>query len=327
MSKELKVGAFVLSSAIIVLGTLAYVTNFQLRGKRIPFRTYVQYAGGVEPGSPVRFGGMKVGAITSIRPWRVDPTKIEILLEVRDEIPVNLDSTAMLTSISPLSDKYLEISTGTNKARRLTPGAVIPSAAPPVSLDDLAKEMSAIIPSIQSSFEGVRKDIDQLTGDAQGALANVQSMAGPQNQRNLTLLLANARELLDKESPRIERVLENLQLASSQASDALKEVHAAAGRTNDTIVNASRTIDEMREPFKADLTELHNGLADARRLMADLNTIVAANRYNIGDTLDNFRAASENLRDLTAAVKQRPWMLIRGKPAPDRAVPVVSAGR
>ena len=92
------------------------------------------------------------------------------------------------------------------------------------------------------------------------------------------------------------------------------------------MTNANRSIDEIRDPVKADLAELQRTMTDARGLIADLNTIVSFNRSNINDTLDNFRAASENLRELTASVKQRPWMLIRGKPAPDRAVPVVTAG-
>jgi hypothetical protein len=66
-------------------------------------------------------------------------------------------------------------------------------------------------------------------------------------------------------------------------------------------------------------------MTEARRLIADVSTVVSANRYNINEALENFRAASENLRELTASVKQRPWMLIRGKPTPDRAVPVASA--
>ena len=327
MSRELKVGAFVLSSALIFLGTFLYVANVQLRGVRIPYKTYLKYAGGVDPGSSVRFGGMKAGAITAVRSWREDPTKVEVLLEVREGVPVNADCTAMLTSLSPLGEKYLEITTGTNKARRLTPGATIPSAAEPVSLDDLAKQMSAIIPTVKSTFQDVQKDIDQLTGDARVVLANVQSMTGSQNQRNITLLLTNARELLDKESPRIDRVLRNLDRVSSQAGDALNEVHTAARAAKDTIANANRTIDEIRDPVKTDLADLQRTMAEARRLIADLNTVVLPNRYNIDVTLQNFRAASENLRELTASVKQRPWMLIRGKRAPDRAVPAVTAKR
>jgi phospholipid/cholesterol/gamma-HCH transport system substrate-binding protein len=328
MSKELKVGAFVLVSLLIFLSTLVYVD--QLSGVHIPYKTYFRYVGGVDPGSTVRFGGMKVGSITAIHQWGEDPTKIEVLLEVRGGVPVNADSIAMLTSLSPLGDKYLEISTGSNKARRIPSGATIPSQEP-VSLDDLARQASALIPTVQATLQGVQKDVDQLVSNAQVVLANVQSMTGPQNQRNFTLLLANARELLDKESPQIDRVLQNLDRASSQASGAidqasraLNQLQMAARTANDTFATANRTIGEIRDPIRTDLAELQRTITEARHLISDLNTVVSANRNNIDDTLENFRAASANLRELTAEVKQRPWMLIRGKPAPDRAVPVVS---
>ena len=321
MSRELKVGAFVLVSAAIFMATFVYVASVQIRGARVPYKTYFKYAGGVDPGSLVRFGGMKAGVITAVYPSREDPTKIEVLVEINQSVPVNADSVAMLTSLSPLGDKYLEITTGTNAARRLPGGATIPSREP-VSLDDLAKLASAIIPTVQSTLQDVQKDIDQLTGEAGVVLANFQSMTGPQNQRNLTSLLADARELLDKESPRIDQVLQNVERASSQAGDAFDALHTAARTANDTVANANRTIDEVRDPIKADLAELQRTMTDARTLIADLNTIVRSNRSNINDTLENFRAASENLRDLTSSVKQRPWTLIRGKPAPDRAVPV-----
>src|SRR5215469_18657527 len=215
MSKELKVGLFVLVSLLIFLGTLVYVD--QLSGDRVLYKAYFRYAGGIDPGSQVRFGGMKVGSITAIREWHQDPTKIEVLMEVKRGTPVNADSVAMLTSLSPLGDKYLEITTGSNKAPRLPPGATIRSTEP-VSLDDLARQASALIPVVQSTLQDVGKDINQLTSNAQTVLANVQSMTGPQNQRNFTLLLANARELLDKESPKIDQVLQNLERASAQAS-------------------------------------------------------------------------------------------------------------
>ena len=331
MSKELKVGVLVLSSLAIFLATFAYVD--QLTGTRVSYKTYFKYAGGIDPGSPVRFGGMKVGAITAIHPSREDPTKIEVLLEVKQNISVNADSIATLTSLSPLGDKYLEISTGSNSAPRLHPGATILSTEP-TSLEDLAKQAAALIPTVQSTLQDVQKDIDQLTGNAQTVLTNLQSMTSRDNQRNFASLLTNARELLDKESPQIDRVLANLEHASAQASvalnqasDALNEVQTAARTANNTFSSAGRTIDDIRSPIKTDLAEMQQTMTEARRLIADLKTVVSANRSGIDDTIENFRAASENLRELTASVKQRPWALLRGKPAPDRAVPAIAAKR
>jgi phospholipid/cholesterol/gamma-HCH transport system substrate-binding protein len=329
MSKELKVGAFVLASLLTFLGTLVYVDR--LTGVRIPHRTYFTFAGGIDPGSQVRFGGMKVGSVTAVRQARQDPTKIEVLFEIKGGVPVNADSVAMLTSLSPLGDKYLEISTGSNKARRLGPGEVIPSVEP-VSLDDLARQASELIPTIQSTFQDVHKDIDHLTGNANNVLGNLQAMTSPQNQRNFSLLLANARDLLDKESSRIDTVLRNFERASAQASGTLdqanrtlSDIQTAARTANDTFVTANRTIGDIRDPIKIDLTELQRTMTEARRLIGDLNTVVSANRNNIDDTLENFRVASENLREVTNSIRQRPSILLRGKAAPDRAVPVVAA--
>lgn len=326
MSKELKVGAFVITSLLVFLGVFVYVANIQVRGVRVPYKVYFKYAAGLEPGSVVRFGGMKAGVVTAIRPWREDPTKIEVLLELKQGVPVNADSTAMLTSLSPLGDKYLEITTGTHNAPRLPGGATIPSAET-ISWDDVAKRASAIIPSVQSTLQDVQKDIDQITADARVVLANLQSVTGPQNQRNIVSLLANARLLLDRESPRIESVLLNLDRASAQASGAINEVSAAASTANDSFANANRVVDDIRDPVKSNLAELQRAITEARQMIADLNTVISANRDNIDEALENFHAVSENLRELTASVRQRPWTLLRGKPAPDRAVPVVASGR
>jgi ABC-type transporter Mla subunit MlaD len=235
--------------------------------------------------------------------------------------------------LSPLGDKHLEITTGSNKAKRLPPGSTIPSVEP-VSLDDLARQASELIPTIQSTFQDVQKNVDQLTGNANNVLGNLRGMTSPQNQRNLTLLLANARDLLDKESSRIDTVLKNFEHASAQASSTLdqadrmlNEMQTAARTANDTFASANRTIGDIRDPLKTDLTDLQRTMAEARRLIEDLNTVVSSNRSNIDDTFENFRAASENLRELTASVRQRPSILIRGRAAPDRAVPVASGRR
>jgi phospholipid/cholesterol/gamma-HCH transport system substrate-binding protein len=324
MSNELKVGAFVLAALLIFLVTFIYVD--QLGGVHVPYKTYFNYVGGVDPGSPVRFGGVKVGAITSIRPWRDDPTKIEVVLEVRGGVPVNADSIAMLTSISPLGDKYMEITTGSNQARRLTAGATIKSTEP-VSLDDLAKQASTLIPAVRSALDNVQKNIDQLAGNARVVLTGIQAMTGPENQRNLRLMLSSTRSLIDHASPRIDTVLQNLDRASSQAGGVLTQVQSAAKSMNETFNNANRTVDEIRDPMKMDLAEMQQTVADARRLLENLNSIVSSNTSTIEDTLDNFRATSENLRGLTTSLRQRPWTLIRNKPTPDRPVPVVSGGR
>ena len=84
MTTEAKVGAFVLACASVLTFTIIHLVNAQLSGHTSPYRTYLRYAGGIEPGAQVLFGGISVGKITSVRPWTADPTKIEILLDVKE---------------------------------------------------------------------------------------------------------------------------------------------------------------------------------------------------------------------------------------------------
>ena len=83
MSTEAKVGLFVIISAVLFIGTVYYVGNEQWGRHVIPYRTYLRYAGGVEPGSTVLFGGITAGRVAAVRAWNEDPTKIELLLEIR----------------------------------------------------------------------------------------------------------------------------------------------------------------------------------------------------------------------------------------------------
>src|SRR5579864_1505435 len=73
-------------------------------------------------GRQVLFGGINAGKITAVRPWSSDPTKIEILLDVKENTPLNEKSVAKLGLVSVMSGAALSISTGSNDAKRLPPG-------------------------------------------------------------------------------------------------------------------------------------------------------------------------------------------------------------
>ena len=73
MKTEAKVGAFVMVCAAILLATIYHVSSAQIRGARVSYRTYLRYAGGLEPGADVLFGGIKVGTVTAVRPDAAGP--------------------------------------------------------------------------------------------------------------------------------------------------------------------------------------------------------------------------------------------------------------
>src|SRR4029077_3538854 len=127
MSKEAKVGVFVLSSFAVLTFAVIYLLHAQFGGSTVPYRTYLHYAGGLQPGASVLYGGINAGSVTAVRPWAADPTQIEILLEVKPGTPVNEKSIAKLGLVSIMNSAALSITTGSNDAKRLPPGVPLNS--------------------------------------------------------------------------------------------------------------------------------------------------------------------------------------------------------
>ena len=306
MTTEAKVGAFVLGCFSVLAFTLIYLINAQLGVHTVPYRTYLRYAGGLEPGTAVLFGGIDVGKVTAVRPGASDPTRIEILLEVKDHTPLNEKSVAKLGLVSVMSGAALSITTGSNDAKRLVPGSTIPSQEA-ASLDEITGKMAVVADNANELITQVREELGGISGDAHALLANLNSVTGQSNQRKIRDLLDNADAMLATERPKIDRLTDQLNALSQHADE--------------TIQNVNGTVSEVREPVRKDVVELQNTLLEARHLLADMQVLVRANDYKINDTIENLRTATENLDDLTESVKQRPWSLVRIKQPEDRKVP------
>jgi phospholipid/cholesterol/gamma-HCH transport system substrate-binding protein len=305
VTTEAKVGAFVLGCFSVLAFTVIYLINAQLGGHLVAYRTYLRYAGGLEPGASVLFGGIDVGKVKALRPAASDPTKIEILLDVKANTPMNEKSVAKLGLVSVMSGAALSITTGSNDARRLPPGSTIPSQEA-LSLDEITGKVAVVADNANGLITEVRGELQGISGDARTLLANLNSVTGQPNQRKIRDVLDNADAMLATERPKIDRLTDQLNVLSRHADE--------------TIQNVNGTVSEVREPVRKDLAELQNTLLEAKRLLADMQVLVRANDYKIDDTIENLRTATENLDDLTESVKQRPWSLIRIKQPQDRKV-------
>ena len=126
-AEQVWVGLFVLLAAGVLVVALLAVSGAFGSGN-IPHRSYFKFAGGLEPGATVRFGGMKAGSVQAVRIDPKNSTRIEVEFTVARDIPLKTDSVAKITSLSPLGDNYVELSTGTPQAPRAAPGSVIRAA-------------------------------------------------------------------------------------------------------------------------------------------------------------------------------------------------------
>jgi phospholipid/cholesterol/gamma-HCH transport system substrate-binding protein len=306
VTTEAKVGAFVLGCAAILAFTVVYLLNAQLSGDTVPYRTYLRYAGGLESGASVLFGGITAGKVTAVRPWTTDPTRIEILLEVKQGTPLNEKSVAKLGLTSIMNSASLSITTGSNDAKRLPPGSSIPSQEE-ASIDEIAGKVATVADNANALIVQVQGELQGISGDARTLLANLNTITGPPTQQKVQAVLGRVDTLLATEGPKIDRISDQLVSLSQHADD--------------TIQNVNGTVTDLREPARKDLAELQNTLLQAKKLLADMQVMVRANDYKIDDTMENLREATENLDQLTDSVKQQPWSLVRIRQPKERKVP------
>jgi phospholipid/cholesterol/gamma-HCH transport system substrate-binding protein len=306
MSTEAKVGAFVLGSVAVLAFAIVRLLDAQLSGHVVPYHTYLQYAGGLESGAQVLFGGINVGRVTAVRPAASDPTKIEILLDVKEGTPLNEKSMAKLGFVSVMSGAALSVTTGSNDAKRLPAGSEIASQEA-ASLDAITAKMAGVADNANGLITEVRAELGGISGDARTLLANLNTVAGKANQQKVQATLDNLNTMLATERPKIDRLTDQLNAVSQHADE--------------TIQNVNGTVSDVRQPIREDLAQLQSTLLQTKQLLAEMQVLVRANDYKIDDTIENLRMATENLGQLTESVKQQPWSLIRIKQPENRRLP------
>jgi len=320
VNTEAKVGTFVIICLLLLGVTVYYVGNEQWGSHLTPYKTYLRYAGGVAPGSVVLFGGIEVGRVTVVRPWNQDPTKIEILFEVKNGTPLNEKSVAKLGTVSLMSSPGLSITTGTQDAARLPAGQVV-SSEETVSIDDMARKLAGIADTAEGLIAQVQSELKGISERADTLLTNLNDVTGPANRKQIAQILQQVNSLVATQSPKIDRITDQVVLVTQNADSVIKKIGPLVDHTDATVANVNSTIDQLRETIRQDLAQLQSTMEQAKSLIASLETVVRSNDDNIHETIENLRVATENLDQLTDHVKQRPWSLVRIRQPKDRKVP------
>jgi phospholipid/cholesterol/gamma-HCH transport system substrate-binding protein len=167
----------------------------------------------------------------------------------------------------------------------------------------------------------LRTTIPTLTGEARTLLGNLNQISGAQNQQRIEHILGGLNTVLERESPKIAQITDQISDLAKHADSVVGSVEPVVKHLDQAVANVDSTVSAIREPLTKDLAELQNTLQAAHGALADVRNLVGSNETAIGETVSNLNSASENVRALTESVKQRPWSLVRTKQPADRRVP------
>ena len=325
------VGLFVLiAAAILSVTTIAVWGGMGRAG--VSHRLYLKFSGGVQPGTPVRYGGLRVGTVRDARIDPEDSTRILVDVVVDPETPIKTDSVARLSTLGLLSDYYIEISTGTPQAGRAAAGSVLRSvevtglANIGDTLDNLVPQIHAALDKLTLNLDGLQTMItraNDLLNDANRAnigqaLARTNDLLNDRNRSNVADSLSNVNQLLAETRPKISTGLDNINNAAQQLTPLLEDVRKTSARADQTLANLDSLLTEDRPDLKASMGELREVLETSKATVDQLRIILNQNTINIYEILENVRASTSNIRTLTETVKRSPSSLIRGVRVEDR---------
>jgi phospholipid/cholesterol/gamma-HCH transport system substrate-binding protein len=320
-NEEIKVGAVVVVSAVIFLTALVFVGGVNLfRKPKVSYTAYFKFAGGLEPGSFVRFGGMKVGTVQDAKIDKGDTTRIRVQLVVDDGTPIRANSKARISSLGFLGDNYVEISPGTRDAAMLPPGSEI-QAVEIVQLADVFANVNSITVNANKLVTDLDDKVLAVADNANKLIVNLNEVVNQPNRQHLSAALANVDAMLAETRPEIKSSLDNISKASAKLDPTMDSAHAALDNANKTITNVNSMLQEDRPQLHEVLVRLRETLVEMQKLEGQIDDTLDTNRPNLDQSLENIRAATQSLKQFTEEVKQRPYSLIRVKPEKDRVPP------
>jgi len=324
------VGLFVLIAVGLLVGTTLAISG-GMGTSTVSHRAYFKFAGGVQAGAPVRYGGLMVGKVTRVR---VDPgnsTRIEIQIAVDRDAPLKTDSVAKISTLGPLTDNYIEIGTGSEHAALAPPGSVLPSEEA-FGLPQLGDAVQGMLPDVHKALAKLNENLDglQVTLTRANDLLNDRNRAAIGGSlNNLNGMLADTRPkvndslnnldgLLSDARPKVATTLANVQELTTKLSPLLDDIKTTTARANDTLANVDSTLTENRPDIRASVTGLRDTLGKATVLLNQLNQTLDENSGNIDELLENLRETAENLKALTETLRSSPASLIRGMKVTER---------
>jgi phospholipid/cholesterol/gamma-HCH transport system substrate-binding protein len=307
------VGAFVLALMLAAFGFVIYLARGQFEEGGNVYQ--VDFAGavtGLEVGSRVRYRGVPVGSVTSIRLDPQNVANIQVLLSVEPRTPIKEDTIASLGLQGITGVAYIALSGGTQASPLLKarPGQRYPVIAARASgLEKILEDLPKLSERAVELIDRVSRVLDERNARAiSDTLANVSSLTGDLAKRTADIdrMFAQATDTVEA----LHRTANTLDGLAKRIDKEVGPLGGEARRTLETVRSTARTlgatadtlrdvVQENRRPLKDfsanGLYEMSQFMTEARVLVANFNQLILQiqrdpARFFFGDTQKGYEA-------------------------------------
>ena len=306
------IGAFVLAAAAAVIGFALWLGSSQFNRDYAIYDVIFPGPITLEEGASVRYIGIKVGEVDSVRIDRRDASMVRARLRVDRSTPVKSDSTAIIDFAGITGVTFVQINAGSDDA-----GPLLPQPYQDIPVIQAGETPLAAL------FDGGAEIVGQagMTIDQLGSLLTDENIAAMSdilvNVRDITSAISAEDAALLAQS--IE-TLAALELAGDNLSKASRDITGVAGSVDQELVS-------LNVELKALVDELNGATGNASEMLVESRKAIEAATVLVeggaSDTVQQTSLAAQELRvlisrldRLTRELEQNPQGLVMGKPLP-----------
>jgi phospholipid/cholesterol/gamma-HCH transport system substrate-binding protein len=290
---------------IVVLGALAGVLLWQ-RGLRIggtgfSFIVELDDASGLDVGSPLRYRGIQVGTVQSVK---AGTSKVRVSVEVdNSDLAIPRDSTVETNQSGFLANTAIDI-------------------FPQTSLDDapdlnpIAKDCNADLIVCQGSIIAGTTGVDftKLLRDSAEALDNFGNEEFLGNLNDTLISVSAAADDIGALAKTTNQAITNFEAPIAEFSDSAVAISRAADNVSQAAISADSLILENKEQLAQTLDSISLASAEAQRLIASAQPLLDDGQLaaslkelsgNAAETAANLRELSDQINDPSTIIALR----------------------
>lgn len=294
--KETKAGVLILM-AIVILGALIFVVgDFQnLFGKKQTLKVLFASAQGIEINAPVTYAGVTVGRVAEIRILAgkelegVEKKQVELLLEIGGQLDLTTIKEITIRPKGFLGDMYVDITPHSGEVESLPEKTVY-----------LGKEAK--------TMEEVMQTVDEIGKEFRLTLTSINSVVASDEFKNsLRNMITRAEQAMDGAAKIFSDNRQDIQTTIKSLKDASGDLKVLLAKSRDPAVETVANFKELSGQMRTKLDTLADGL---NRLATKAEYVVDDNSGNLYAVVLNLRSISENFKEMSADLKDRPWRLV-----------------
>ncbi len=291
MKEEIKAGIIIVTSLIILSGFIILIGGSQVFEKFDKYYIKVMNAAGLEVGSQVKLGGVRIGRVLSIKAPNGPGEPVTVEIGIRKGAALYKGTKASITQIGFVGDIYLLLSVDKTTTERIKVGDIIPSQE-------------------QVQFDVLMSKVDGLSQTVDGLIKDIDKLFSEKNIKGIETLIGNTNEAIVSGSSNLDKVASSLKGTTNKLELVLNEIEELVkgnkGEVSQMIKKAREDLEKAGEMIKS----IEATAKSVEKTSKSADRVIEIQSQNLEILLNTMNKTTEDLQDLFQEIKNKPWSII-----------------